>query len=43
MRHTMGFEDIIHKTLSHGGGCEWVLKSTGMSIFGKTIHKYHDD
>jgi hypothetical protein len=43
MMHAMEFEDIIHKTLSHGGCCEHVMKSKKMSIFGKMIHDYHDD
>jgi hypothetical protein len=28
IRYSMEFEDIIHKTLSHYGCCEWVLKRT---------------
>jgi hypothetical protein len=43
MRHSMEFEDIIHKHLSHYGCCEWVLKRKKMSIFGKMVHYYHDD
>jgi hypothetical protein len=43
MRHAMEFEDMIHKNLSDHGGGEWVLKRKKMSIFGKTIHYYHDD
>jgi hypothetical protein len=42
MMHAMEFEDIIHKKLSCGGSSERMLKSTKMSIFGKTIHCYHD-
>jgi hypothetical protein len=43
VRHAMEFEDIIHKNLIHCGCDEWVLKSTEMSIFGKTIYYNHDD
>jgi hypothetical protein len=43
MRHAMKLEDIIHENLSHCGCGEWVLKSTEMSIFGKTINYHHDD
>jgi hypothetical protein len=43
IRHAMKLEDIIHEDLSHCGGCEWVLKSTKMSIFGETIYDHHDD
>jgi hypothetical protein len=43
MRHAMKFEYIIHKKLSHCGCGEWVLKSTKLSIFGKTINYHHDD
>jgi hypothetical protein len=39
----MKLEDIIHEFLRHCGGCEWVLKSTKMSIFGETIYNHHDD
>jgi len=43
MRHAMNLEDIINKTLSHYGCCEWVLESTKMSIFVNTINYHHDD
>jgi hypothetical protein len=43
MRHAMKFEYIIHKKLSHCGCSEQVLKSTKMSIFGKTADYHHDD
>jgi hypothetical protein len=43
MRHAMEFEDVIHENLIHNGCCEWVLKSTKISIFGNMIHYYHDE
>jgi hypothetical protein len=43
MRHAMEFEYIIHKKVSHCGGCEWVLKRREMRIFGKKIHNHHGD
>ena len=43
MRHAMMFEDIIHENMSHCGFGQCVLKSTEMSIFGKTINCHHDD
>ena len=33
----MKLEDTIHEEMSHNGGSKWVLKSTKMSILGKTI------
>jgi hypothetical protein len=38
MRHAMKLGDMIHETLSHSGGNKWVLRSTKMSILGKTIN-----
>jgi hypothetical protein len=43
IRHAMKLEKIIHEDWNHCGGCEWVLKSTKMSIFGDTIDDHHDD
>jgi hypothetical protein len=43
MRHAMKLEDMIHETLSQNGCGKWVLKSTEMSIVGKTINDHHDD
>jgi hypothetical protein len=43
IKHAMKLEDIIHEYLSHCGGCEWVLKSIKMSIFGEKIYYHHDD
>jgi hypothetical protein len=43
MRHAMKLENMIHENMSHCGCCEWVLKSTKMSIFGKEINYHHDD
>jgi hypothetical protein len=43
MRNSMKLEDIIHENLNHYVGCEWVLESKKMSIFGNTIKYHHDD
>jgi hypothetical protein len=43
IRHAMKLEDIIHEYLIHFGGCEWVLKSTKMIIFGEAINEHRDE
>jgi hypothetical protein len=43
MRHVVKLEDLIRENLGLNGGCKWVLKSTEMSILGKTINNHHDD
>ena len=43
IRHAMKLEYIIHEYMRHFGSCEWVLKSTKMSIFGETIDYHHDN
>jgi hypothetical protein len=43
MRHAMEFEDIIHKTLSHCGCNEQVLKRVKMIMIGNNIYYNQDD
>jgi hypothetical protein len=38
MRYSMNLEYMIHEKLIHSGCSKWMLKSTKMSILGKTIN-----